>query len=405
MTVQPVCERAGETIPPEVVEAALRWLARKDDESPLWFLRCAIEKAASDSAGMLGCLVGPTGSMPEGTPDRRAFAIWGLLIDEIGKLGSAEDRRGHATLVAAFRLQPVPRGSAYWKPTLRARFRQLERIPGLFGNPPPLTETPMNQAWSRVLKTLRTALTRELIRLANEGESWQSYVEIGQAAAIEASFGSDQPDSRGCRAPSEGAQPVFLKRMFVKVTMRRRTVWRRITERDAEARQDDVDGYDVHALTGWTGDLADIPVRALWNCRLVVSPGVHPGDPVFARLCFGKKLALGECWSFESEAVDGRLDEEREWINVDVDHHGVARGRSENGKPVAGLTIRVAFDRNCLPEACWWYADQTENERRRRPPAGDPRLLEVGAGFVEHTFSGWCHPRESYGIGFRWPQK
>ena len=38
---------------------------------------------------------------------------------------------------------------------------------------------------------------------------------------------------------------------------------------------------------------------------------------------------------------------------IDVDHHGV--------KP-AGLTIRVNFDEQCLPEACWWYAEQLEVE-------------------------------------------
>ncbi|WP_328458357.1 hypothetical protein [Amycolatopsis sp. NBC_00438] len=124
-----------------------------------------------------------------------------------------------------------------------------------------------------------------------------------------------------------------------------------------------------------------------------------------ARLRFRRKLRLNEPYSFASEAVDGRLDEERRWINVDIDHHGVNQGRIEDGEPVAGLTIRLNFDQDCLPEACWWYAEQTELERLRQPPTGDSRLLDVGDGFVEHTFNGYCHPRESYGIAFRWPRK
>ena len=167
----------------------------------------------------------------------------------------------------------------------------------------------------------------------------------------------------------------------------RRTALRRITERDIVARKDGVDGYVVHALIGWSGNLADSPVRALWNCRLVASPG----DPGSAKLRFRRKLRVNESYGFVSEAVDGRLDEERRWINVEVDHHGVAP---------AGLTIRVVFDEECLPEACWWYAEQLEVERLRRPEAGSPRLIDVGDGFVQHTFEGYCHPREEYGIAF-----
>ncbi|WP_103354733.1 hypothetical protein [Amycolatopsis sp. CA-128772] len=197
---------------------------------------------------------------------------------------------------------------------------------------------------------------------------------------------------------------MFAERMLVRVVMCRRTALHRLTERTLVACRDGVEGYDVHALTGWTGDLADIPVKAIWNGRLVAVAGEHPGDPVMARLRFRKKLGQGESYSSVSEATDDRLDQEREWINVDVDHHGIAAGaRDGKGEPVAGLTIQVNFDAGCLPEACWWYAEQTEHERLRRPAAGDPHLFEDG--FVQHTFAGPCHPREGYGIVFRWPQE
>ncbi|MEQ0557797.1 hypothetical protein ABJI51_01855 [Amycolatopsis sp. NEAU-NG30] len=159
--------------------------------------------------------------------------------------------------------------------------------------------------------------------------------------------------------PSEGAQPVFVERMLVTVVMHRRMALRRITERDIVARRDGVDGYDVQALTGWAGNGADIPVKAIWNCRLSASS-------VPVRLRFRRKLKLDEPYHFVSEAIDGQLGEERKWISVTVDHHGVAQGG---------------------------------------PPAGSPRLLDVGDGFVQHTFAGYCHPREEYGIAFCWPRR
>ncbi|WP_410591905.1 hypothetical protein [Amycolatopsis sp. lyj-23] len=331
----------------------------------------------------------PTASLPGATPALRAWAIWGLIVDEIAKLGSVVEPREHFVLLAAFRLPPLPDGSTTWAANLGDRFGQLAEVRGLFGERKPLSNTPMNKAWAGALEMLATAVTGKLGHL--EGDDWLPYADIGRsAAAAETPSGDNSPD--GCRTPSEGAQPVFVERMVVTVVMHRRTALRRITERDVVARKDGVDGYVVHALIGWSGNLADIPVKALWNCRLVASPG----DPGLAKLRFRRKLWVNEAYNFVSEAVDAHLDEERRWISVEVDHHGVAR---------AGLTIRVNFDEDCLPEACWWYAEQLEVERLRRPPTGSPRLLDVGDGFVQHTFDGCCHPREEYGIAFSWPGK
>jgi hypothetical protein len=369
-------------------KAALGALARRRDGDLLGALRRAAESSASDSS--LGCLVDPTASLPAATPTLRAWAVWGLIVDEIGKLGSVVEPREHFVLLAAFRLPPVPDGSASWAVKLGDRFSQLAGVRGLFGERKPLSNTPMNKAWAGALEMLATAVACKLNHL--QGEDWLPYVNIGRSAMAGTSSG--EGSAGGCRAPSEGAQPVFVERMTVTVVMHRRTALRRLTERHVIAREDGLDGYDVYAETGWTGNLVELPVKALWNCRLAATPGERPGDPVMVRLRFRRKLRMDESYSFVSEAVDGRLDEERRWISVKVDHHGVARG---------GLTIRVNFDEECLPEACWWYAEQLEVERLRRPPAGDPRVLDVGDGFVQHTFEGCCHPREEYGIAFRWP--
>lgn len=363
------------------VEAALRWLAKRKGSGLRETLREAINEPASEPAAVLRSLVAPTVSLTAGSVDARAFAVWGLIVDEVGSTGDARHRH---TLMAAFRIPPAP-GAIRWKATLGARFEQLIPLPGVFGDPPPTTAAPMHKAWRHAPKALAVRLAEKLVSL--DGPGWQRYVDIGRAA-VEV---SDDRAAWRARAASERAQPVFVERMLITAVMHRRNVRRRITERDIVACEDGVDGYDVYAAIGWTHDLADLPVAALWACRVGAVPPAHPGGSV--RLGFGRTLEKGERHSFVSEALDGQLDEEREWLDIDVDHHGIAPG---------GLTIRLNFDPECLPEVCWWYAEQLEFERRCRPPDGDPHLLPVRGGFVRHTFVDGCHPRENYGIAFRW---
>ena len=389
MTIQLERERVSCSV--AAVEAALRWLAVRKDGRPLRYLRYAIEDPASESAAALGCLVRPTESMVTAPPEMRALAVWGLILDEIDKIGSTDESRRRNALTAAFRL-----GDVEWKSTLDDRFGQLRKLPGVFGEPSPSTTTPMHKAWRRAVRDkLAPCLARNLETI--EGEVWRSYVEIARA-----SF--SKPRTLVRRTPSDGAQPVFLERLLVAVEMRHRTAYRRLTVRNVVARDDGVDGYRAQALTGWTGELAAIPVKAIFGCRVETSPGVQPGDPVAVDLRFPKPLRKGERHEFISLACDDDLDEERLWINVDVDHHGIAPGVVDgDGKVTGGLSISITFD-DCVPEACWWYAEQTDYERLVRPPAGDRRLLEIQRGVVEHTFLEPCHPREKYGIAFRWPQ-
>ncbi|WP_410665047.1 hypothetical protein [Amycolatopsis sp. lyj-84] len=332
----------------------------------------------------------------------RAFALWGLILDEIGRIGSTRESRRRNTLIAAFRLCTGRRTE--WKSTLDDRFGQLKSLPGVFGDPPPSTTTPMHKAWRRAVSDkLAPCLARNLKELAREGEAWRPYVEIGRAS-VEVERDELPSSGSGRRNPSDGAQPVFVERMLVAVEMRHRTVYRRLTVRDVVACQDGVDRFVARALTGWTGDLAEIPIKAIFGCHVETSPGAQPGDPLIVALRFPKELRKGDRHEFISVACDDALEEERHWINVDVDHHGIGPGVvDDDGRVTGGLSISVTFD-DCVPEACWWYAEQTEYERLVRPPAGDPRLLEIRRGVVEHTFRESGNPREQYGLAFRWPQ-
>lgn len=263
-------EQNGEAASAAEVEAALRWLAKRKSSGPREVLGEAINEPASEPATALRSLVAPTVSLPAASVGARAFALWGVIVDEIGSTGDARHRH---VLMAAFRVPPAPDGTG-WKATLGARFEQLMPLPDVFGDPPPTTTTPMNKAWRTAPKALAARLMEKLGCL--DGPDWQRYIDIGRAAV-------EVPDGRAAwraRAASQGAQPVFVERMLITAVMHRRTVRRRITERDIVACEDGVDGYDVRAAIGWTHDLADLPVTALWACRVSAVPPTRPGGSV-----------------------------------------------------------------------------------------------------------------------------
>jgi len=183
--------------------------------------------------------------------------------------------------------------------------------------------------------------------------------------------------------------------------MRRRSVYRRITERLVTAQADGVDAYIATALAGKTGNPPD--VRGLWGCHAEHLLTSRVGEPALARLRFPRVLQRGEMHYFSSEAIDEHVTAQRRWVNVEVDHHGIAPGQLLHGcVPISGLTIRIRFDEDFLPEACWWYAEMTERERYERPSEGDPRLLTIVNGAVEYTFTQKCQPRDNYGVSILW---
>ena len=368
-------------------------MATNQQARPIELLIDAHREPTGTTGVALQPLVAATELMPEGTPETRALAIWGLIVAEVERIGPSDDSRERNVLRAAFRLTQRPEIRGPWKPTLGDRFNQLKVLPAFRS---PQTIAPMHQAWNKFLVgRLLPALEDRFAALERDG-GWSEHLENGrkaEAAGISTSWTADVASRR----PSPNAQPLFLDLFITTVFMKGRSVYRRITERLVSARADGVDGYMARALVGSSKDPHLLPVRALWGCT-VDSP---PSSPLLTRLRFPSPLRFGEKHFFTSETVVEDIDEEREWVNVEIDHHGIAAGqRHSDLLPTSGLTIRIRFDE--IPDACWWYAEETENGRRVRPPIGDSRYLDGSTGMIEHTFDQPCHPRESYGLSITW---
>lgn len=394
---------SGASQPP--MEKALRWMATRKHARPLDLIIDAIDNPRGDSAVQLAPLIAPTSSMPGDTTETRALAVWGLIIDGVNRVGSADDARQQATLFAAFRLPLRPQITEPWRSTLEGRFRQLMALSDIFGDQPLSTTTPMHKAWKRAVgEKLAPMLQQQVEALAGDGSGWATYVQT--ALATDPTVHHEHEDTVAARypdishrTPSPSSQPVYLELFVTNVIMKGRAVHRRITERLVTARADNVDGYLATSIASLRGRATAVPVRPLFGCQ-AVSLG---SEQALTRLVFPRTLHRDEKHYFASEAVDESLEQERLWVNVEVDHHGIAAGRLLHGcLPVSGLTIRIRFDGTELPEACWWYAEQTERERQIRPIDGDPHLLPIVADTVEHTFTEKCYPREHYGVSFWW---
>ena len=383
----------------------MRYLGTRDRGVLVELLVHAINRPSSTNGTHLAPLTAPTQPLSEWTAAERAQAIWHLIHEGIRDpdVSPSSTSRRRRALQAAFRL-PDPDIREPWGASLTERFKQLRSLTSIF-NAPTSTQ-PMEMAWKRGVRLLATFLVDRFAELQTSTD-WEGYRSAVESHPSSAGSDAHQPltTHTGPRKPSTGAQPIFVELFVTTVFMRRRAVYRRLTERLVTAREDGVRYYSARAATALNSDRTDFPVRALWGCRAEYVQPVRSGRPAVTRLWSPKPLMLGDQAHFASEAVFDDI-EDRDWINVDIDHHGIAPGELvfDGQLPVRGLTIRVRFDEADLPETIWWYAELNERERYDRPRPGDPRLLRLVGTDIQHTFLGQaCQPRESYGIAFTWP--
>jgi hypothetical protein len=410
-TVVGASERSRSTRPP--LESALRHLGTVRHGKPVDLLTHAIDRPYSVTGKALAPLVAATAALDDWSAAERARALWRVVVEGIRDpdVGPTPLSRPRRALHAALRI-PDEDIHQPWGASLTERFKQLRALREVFNDA--TTTQPMEMAWKRGVAALATVLEERLSNLRTV-EDWQHYLPrtgLPHAAMpgpdawhvyIDELDGTDAV----FRTPSRGAQPVFVNLFVTTVFMKRRAVFRRITERLITARADGVEYYTARGFAGKTSGPTYVPVRALWGCEARFIEPSQAGRPAVTHLWFPKSLRMGEQAHFASEIIDENITAERDWVDVDVDHHGISRGRLLYGDriPVSGLTIRVRFDEGCLPEAVWWYAEMNENERYDQPPPGDRHLLTVVGNDVQHTFTDQvCQPRESYGLSFKWPQ-
>jgi hypothetical protein len=274
----------------------------------------------------------------------------------------------------------------------------------------------MEVAWSSGVRVLATFLKRKFTLLRSI-EDWERYRPHDERTTDLGEWIVEHDDRANreqtiLRPPSNLAQKVFAELVVVTVHMRRRAVHRRVTERLITCRDPhgelayfEAIGYRAEDDAGRTY----MPVRSVWGCREEIVEPERSGRAPMTRLWFPQPLRYGEQAYFASEAVYGLCGdpvEDNSWVDVEVDHHGIARGRLLYAQklPIRGLTIRIKFDEEFLPEAVWWYAEMTENERNVQPPTGDRHLLSLHGSAVQHTFTEHvCQPREHYGLAYSWP--
>ena len=406
--------------PPEIdltdIEDALRYLGRQKHGSLVEIIEHGLEEPTGTSGRTLAPLTNSLDVAAEWTAKERALALWALIEQGVKdrSLGPAGRSRKHHALAAALRLPIEGISSDLWGASLSSRFKQLRAIPAVFGDPS--TTQPMEVAWSSGVKLLAAYLSRKF-KILRSIEDWEPYrphdeptPDLGQSVVE-----LDDRLSREhaiLRPPSDLAQKVFAELVVVTVHMRGRAVHRRVTERLVTCRDPHGDlayfeaiGYRAEDGVGRTY----MPVRSVWGCQEEIVEPERSGHAPVTRLWFPEPLRYGEQAYFASEAVYGQRNdpvEDNTWVDVEVDHHGIARGRLLYAQklPIRGLTIRIKFDAEFLPEAVWWYAEMTENERYAQPPTGDRHLLPLHGSAVQYTFTEHvCQPREHYGIAYSWP--
>lgn len=392
------------------MEEALRFLGRQVRGDPAELLEHAIRRPQGTAGAHLDPLISPTRILDDWSPRERADAIVQLLFEGVhdGAVGPTARSRRRRVLLAAFRF-PDPEIKQERPSSLTGRFNQLKALKSVFGQ---VTSTqPMEIAWKRGVRSLAIYLEVQFESLIDPA-AWEPYRSAVSSRTKSAYWATVDVDAElaSLRPPSAGAQPFLVYRFVTTVFMKGRAIQRRLTERVVMARLDDVEFYVAHTYSGGRGSLRDyVPVRSLWGCVAESLPRRRASDPLITRLKFPRPLMKGDMASFASEAwfsLEESEAEDRDWIDVDIDHHGIVQGQLtyDGTFPSRGLTIRVIFDDTIVPVTAWWYAEATEHERLLPPPTGDRRLLQIVDGEVSHTFlDAACQPRESYGISFQWP--
>jgi hypothetical protein len=155
------------------------------------------------------------------------------------------------------------------------------------------------------------------------------------------------------------------------------------------------DYVDHYNAVGWYYNEPDAPVEIvpLANCEITTASRELPLGGRTARLEFGRTLTAGEEYFFAYATVFNSTHVCRPAILYEV------RGRYMNR-----LMVRAQFDRDELPELCW-YLDvelHPDNDSWQPPRPDAPEVLQVADnGYLEHEFLD-CKRGRRYGVCWTW---
>lgn len=364
------------------IEQALRYLGTRNHGALVDLLEHGIDRPQSGTGLVLAPLTESTRVLGDWTPSERARALWRVIEEGVhsAEVGPTSLSRRRRALVAALRLSDPDIGEP-WSSSLSQRFRQLKRLEAVFGNP--TTTQPMEMAWARGVRALAKHVEDRLRELENR-EDWNAYAPRARMPQ---------------RPPSRRADPIFVDYMVTTVFLKGRAFSSRITERLITSMADGVDRYVMRGRPPLQGGDPGVQLGRVWGCRAEPVPFVPHGE-VIANLLFAR-LAEGQQHWFASELLSSGTVDERPWVNVPVNNHGIAAGElTLDGIPTRGLTVRVVFDPMSHPADVWYYTDP--DERTVVPAKGNERRLRIRNGLVSHTFLDPCEPRDQVGVAFSW---
>lgn len=150
---------------------------------------------------------------------------------------------------------------------------------------------------------------------------------------------------------------------------------------------------DHYEPVGWYYNQPDAPVDIipLANCRISGPLRDLPQGGRTATLKFSHTLREGENYFFAYMTEFNSEQPCRPAILYEI-----------RGREMRSLTIRAQFDPEAIPNKCWRFNVEAQNEGWEVPSDDAPELLQIASnGYVEWIFNN-CRQGRKYGIQWQW---
>jgi hypothetical protein len=351
--------RGGGESPPGSVEAGLRELAvdRGPDIRQL---------SRGDTENLRGIML--SADTPTDWPeDAKASAVLTVIQELIGDMAN---QRWTVASLAAFRMPPEDyMGTEH--DSLAGRWRALARQEGASSDREIKDRAEAYRGyWVTAAGHLAEKVDERFNELNNTPDGWLEY-------------------RSGLQSVPPNSLPISFERTDVLFKFRGRLGVRSISYRWLIA-NGPVDRYEP---VGWYYNEPDAPVEIvpLANCQIEGPLRDLPQGGRTATLKFSHVLDQGERYFFSYVTEFNSQQPCRPVILYEI------RGRSTHT-----LTIRAQFDPEAMPNKCWHFDVEAQNEGWEVPPDGASELLTIAPnGYIEWTFEN-CQRGRKFGLQWRW---